>query len=88
MGLPVSHDPLDHSDSLIFLPRLLCCANTLAATYLPPKSEQALLQGGTFVFCGPRTLFAHYDPSTAAHASINDVLAIAEAAATTKLQTK
>jgi hypothetical protein len=36
-----------------------------------------LLQGGTFVFRGPATLLAHYDPSTAAHASVDDVVAVA-----------
>jgi hypothetical protein len=35
------------------------------------------LQGGTFVFRGPATLLAHYDPSTAAHASVDDVVAVA-----------
>ena len=46
------------------------------AVYLPPKQEQGLLQGGTFVFDGPKTLFSHYDPSTAAHASIDRVMEI------------
>jgi hypothetical protein len=50
------------------------------AFYIPPKNTQALLQGGTFVFDGPRTLYAHYDPSTAAHASIDRVLDIANSA--------
>lgn len=45
--------------------------------FTPPKQAQALLQGGTFVFYGNKTLFAHYDPSTAAHASIHRVLEIA-----------
>lgn len=47
------------------------------ALFIPPKQAQALLQGGTFVFKGADTLFAHYDPSTAAHASIDRVLEIA-----------
>jgi hypothetical protein len=50
----------------------------LVAFFTPPKQEQAFLQGGTFVFSGPRTLFAHYDPSTAAHASIDEVVEIAK----------
>jgi hypothetical protein len=52
---------------------------TLAAAYLPPEPGQAFLQGGTFVFRGPATLLAHYDPSTAAHASVDDVAAVAVA---------
>jgi AhpC/TSA antioxidant enzyme len=50
------------------------------AFYIPPKNTQTLLQGGTFVFDGPKTLYAHYDPSTAAHASIDRVLEIANSA--------
>ena len=46
------------------------------ALFIPPKQEQAFNQGGTFVFEGERTVFAHYDPSTAAHAKVNDVLDI------------
>lgn len=46
------------------------------AFYIPPKQEQALRQGGTFVFRGSDTLFAHYDPSTASHASIDRVMEI------------
>jgi hypothetical protein len=48
------------------------------AFYIPPKQSQALLQGGTFVFRGNETLFAHYDPSTAAHAPMERVLEIAQ----------
>lgn len=47
------------------------------AFYIPPKQSQAFLQGGTFVFQGDRTVFAHYDPSTAAHASVESVLELA-----------
>ena len=47
------------------------------AVYIPPKSSQALLQGGTFVLRDQQTLYAHYDPSTAAHAPISTVLDIA-----------
>jgi hypothetical protein len=50
---------------------------TDSAFYIPPKQSQALLQGGTFVFRGNDTLFAHYDPSTAAHASMDQVIEIA-----------
>ena len=50
------------------------------AFYIPPKQTQGLLQGGTFVFDGSETLFAHYDPSTAAHASVDLVLEIASKA--------
>jgi len=47
------------------------------ALFLPPKQAQALLQGGTFVFCGDRTVYAHYDPSTAAHADLDQVIQLA-----------
>jgi len=50
------------------------------AVYIPPKQEQAFLQGGTFVFDGEKTLFSHYDPSTAAHANIDRVMEIASEA--------
>lgn len=51
----------------------------MAAFYIPPKQAQALLQGGTFVFRGTKqTLYTHYDPSTAVHASIDKVLQIAK----------
>ena len=48
------------------------------AIYIPPERDQAFLQGGTFVFSGEQTLFAHYDPSTASHASIDGTIAFAE----------
>ena len=47
------------------------------AAFIPPKQSQALLQGGTFVFNNEETLFAHYDPSTAAHASLGTVIEVA-----------
>ena len=57
------------------------------AIYVPPTPDQAFLQGGTFVFRGSQTLFAHYDPSTAAHASIEEVMDVAKmgASATTSV---
>lgn len=42
--------------------------------WLPPESEQGLQQGGAFVFEGDRLLFSHKDPSTGAHADLDDVL--------------
>ena len=45
-----------------------------AAFIIPPKQDQAFMQGGTFVFKGPETLFAHYDPSTASHANTSEVI--------------
>lgn len=42
--------------------------------WLPPKSDQGLQQGGVFVFEGRSLLFSHYDPSTGAHADLDDVL--------------
>lgn len=47
------------------------------AFYIPPKQEQAFLQGGTFIFDGPDTVYAHYDESTAAHASVDAVTELA-----------
>jgi hypothetical protein len=49
------------------------------AFYIPPKQEQAFLQGGTFVFKGTETVFAHYDPSTAAYPPLEKVVDIAKA---------
>lgn len=31
------------------------------AVYIPPKQAQAFNQGGTFIFNGEKTIFAHYD---------------------------
>lgn len=55
------------------------------AIYLPPKQVQAFNQGGTFIFNGPKTIFAHYDEATGAHADFKYVvdLAIKEATTTT-----
>jgi len=44
------------------------------AIYLPPKQDQAFSQGGTFVFDGEETIFAHYDESTGAHSNIQQVI--------------
>jgi len=49
------------------------------AVYIPPRLDQGFNQGGTFVFQGSRTIFAHYDESTAAHADIEQVLRLATA---------
>lgn len=46
------------------------------AVYLPPKPEQALQQGATFIFKGIDTIYAHYDASTGAHAPVHDALRI------------
>jgi hypothetical protein len=46
------------------------------AFFIPPKQDQAFLQGGTFVFSGNETIFAHYDPSTGAHAPVEQVMEI------------
>jgi len=42
--------------------------------WLPPKNDQGLQQGGAFVFDGSTLLFSHYDPSTGAHANLDDVV--------------
>ena len=56
---------------------LLVLQNWSRAAYVPPKPAQALLQGGTLLFCGRNTVYAHYDPSTAAHANMDRVLQLA-----------
>jgi hypothetical protein len=82
-----AHAPLGLGKFLLTVAHRRLCLHTtrntrcLLAFYIPPKQSQALLQGGTFVFCGNQTLFAHYDPSTAAHASIDRVMDIAQKAA-------
>lgn len=45
--------------------------------WIPPKLDQGLQQGGMFVFQGRESVFAHYDPSTGAHADLNEVLTTA-----------
>lgn len=49
--------------------------------WIPPKLEQGLQQGGTFVFLGSQEVFSYYDPSTGAHADLNEVLKYALEAA-------
>lgn len=53
----------------------ICCCSF--RTGLPPKSDQGLQQGGTFVFKGRKAVFEHYDESTGAHANFADVMAAA-----------
>jgi len=48
------------------------------AVYIPPKQEQAFNQGGTFLFDGANTIFAHYDASTGAHSNIQEVIDLAK----------
>jgi hypothetical protein len=43
----------------------------------PPKLDQALQQGGIFVFDGERVAFSHYDQATGAHADLGAVLDLA-----------
>lgn len=45
--------------------------------WLPPRSDQALNQGGAFVFRGTETLLAHYDEATGAHIPLTELLAAA-----------
>jgi len=47
------------------------------AFYIPPKREQAFNQGGTFIFRGYDTIYAHYDEATGAHADITKVIRLA-----------
>mmetsp|Transcript_9454 Transcript_9454/g.18969 ORF Transcript_9454/g.18969 Transcript_9454/m.18969 type:complete len:138 (-) Transcript_9454:83-496(-) len=43
--------------------------------WIPPKLNQAYLQGGMMVFHGTKAVFQHYDPSPSAHADLDDVMA-------------
>mmetsp|Transcript_29055 Transcript_29055/g.83402 ORF Transcript_29055/g.83402 Transcript_29055/m.83402 type:complete len:147 (+) Transcript_29055:454-894(+) len=54
------------------------------AFFIPPKQDQAFIQGGTFVFAGSNTVYAHYDASTGAHSDIDEVIDLAK----NKLETK
>ena len=44
------------------------------AFYIPPKQDQAFNQGGAFIFDDDRTVYAHYDEATAAHALPGDMV--------------
>jgi len=57
-----------------FITFILC---SLKASYITPKRKQALNQGGTFIFSGKGTVYAHYDEGTGAHADINYVTKLA-----------
>ncbi|WIA37036.1 hypothetical protein OEZ86_014019 [Tetradesmus obliquus] len=46
--------------------------------WVPPKQDQALQQGGMFVFDGPRCVFSHFDQATGAHADLAEVLGLAQ----------
>jgi hypothetical protein len=48
---------------------------------MPPKQDQAFNQGGTFIFDGASTIFAHYDGGTAAHSDIDQVIELAKKSA-------
>lgn len=47
------------------------------AIYIPPKRDQAFIQGGTFIFDGNRTLLAHYNEATGADANVENVVKLA-----------
>ncbi|GKY96416.1 hypothetical protein MPSEU_000601100 [Mayamaea pseudoterrestris] len=70
-------DRFTRKDGVDDLKKVLC--KWTKAFYIPPKNEQAFLQGGTFVIAGDKTVYAHYDPSTASHAPMDKVLSIARA---------
>ena len=69
-------NPLTH---VVFL-----CSHPFVAFYIPPKQDQAFNQGGTFVFDGAKTVFAHYDESTGAHADLDKVIRLATEAVVSK----
>mmetsp|Transcript_5815 Transcript_5815/g.15496 ORF Transcript_5815/g.15496 Transcript_5815/m.15496 type:complete len:114 (+) Transcript_5815:496-837(+) len=45
--------------------------------WVPPKQDQAFQQGGMLVFEGDKVLFSHKDPSTSAHADLEEVKRVA-----------
>jgi len=49
-------------------------ASTMTRTF-----EQTMVQGGAFVFDGDRVLLEHYDESSGAHVSLDELLRVAEA---------
>jgi len=56
------------------------------AIYVPPRQDQAFNQGGTFLFDGDTTVFAHYDESTGAHSDIQQVIDLATEKVSVPLQ--
>jgi len=44
---------------------------------IPPKLDQGMQQGGAFVFAGEELLWSHFDPSTGAHADLDEMLRVA-----------
>jgi hypothetical protein len=57
-----------------------------SAIFIPPKQDQAFNQGGTFLFDGNDTIFAHYDESTGAHSDIDQVMRLAKDRVQSKLR--
>jgi hypothetical protein len=53
--------------------------------YMPPKSEQGFQQGGSFIFTGKQTVYAHYDEATAAHAIPDEMVELALATSSASL---
>lgn len=43
----------------------------------PPRPDQALNQGGLFVFDGPRCVYRHFDAATSDHADLGQVRELA-----------
>eukprot|EP00877_Chromochloris_zofingiensis_P002749 jgi/Chrzof1/12475/Cz06g35200.t1 len=42
--------------------------------WTPPRTDQALQQGGMFVFDGNKCVWSHYDKGTGSHADLSEVL--------------
>lgn len=42
--------------------------------WTPPKADQALQQGGLFIFEGEQCTFAHFDQATGAHVAMDKVM--------------
>lgn len=59
-----------------------CCSQLYSRLFpllpLHCAQDQALQQGGMFVFDGPRCVFSHFDQATGAHADLAEVLGLAQ----------
>lgn len=59
---------------MVFLVHIFVLFWVILAFFIPPKNDQAFIQGGTFIFDGPETVYAYYDASPGAHSDIDEVI--------------
>lgn len=50
---------------------------TKTELWIPPQQYQALQQGGVVIFDGRKAIWVHHDPSTGAHADLDEVVRVA-----------